>query len=262
GAPSGMLLGRLLLDGFRAIGVASPVLRVHYGLGALLLAGATALVVGQVAAWFAARAALRIRPAEVLAGQAAVPVARGRRRAGRIAGVLLLASAGVLQALGMAGLVPTALRGSYGMIASGLVIVGLGLLGSWAIHAAARAARPPLSRLAPVAGHLAAANVGFHHRRHAGRRCRSRWAPPSPAGPWPGSRSSRWAAPRTSPSASPPTRCCAPPSSATPTPAWANRSGNGWRRRPGSPRRSACGSCGRTPPRPARAGRAGAGRRR
>ncbi|MFW5418625.1 FtsX-like permease family protein [Nocardiopsis sp. CNT-189] len=168
GALSGMLLARLLLEGFRAIGVVSPVLRVHYGPGALLLAGAIALIVGQAAAWFAARAALRIRPAEVLAGQAAVPVTRGRRRAGRITGVLLLAAAGVLQALGMAGLVPAMLRGAYGMIASGLVIVGLGLLGSWAIHAAARAARPALSRLAPVTGHLAAANVGFHHRRYAG----------------------------------------------------------------------------------------------
>ncbi|WP_017592832.1 ABC transporter permease [Nocardiopsis potens] len=168
GALSGMLLGRLLLEGFRAIGVVSPVLRVHYGPGALLIAGVTALVVGQAAAWFAARAALRIRPAEVLAGQAAVPVTRGRRRVGRITGALLLAAAGILQALGMAGLVPAVLRGAYGMIASGLVIVGLGLLGSWAIHAAARAVRPLLSWAAPVAGHLAAANVGFHHRRYAG----------------------------------------------------------------------------------------------
>ncbi|GAA1454808.1 FtsX-like permease family protein [Nocardiopsis tropica] len=168
GGALGVLLAWALLGLFRALGVVSPVLTLSYGPSPFVLSAVIVVAVGQVAAWMSSRSALRIPPGDAMAGQATTP---GRKRgalAKNVAGVLLLGGAGALQAAGMAGSVPAVLQGSYGMFASGLIIVGVALLGSSVIHVIARAARHPVAALSGVGGYLASANVRFHYRRYAG----------------------------------------------------------------------------------------------
>lgn len=167
GGVVGALLAWGLIEVFRALGVVSPVLTVSYGPMPLLVSAAAVLAAAQVAAWFTARSALRIRPGEALAGREAAPVGRRRAIISNTLGVIAVLSAGGLQASGMAGAVPEALEASYGMIASLLVIVGVGFLGAAAIRLVALAARRPVA-LSPVGGYIAAANVRLHYRRYAG----------------------------------------------------------------------------------------------
>lgn len=168
GAVAGPLLAWGLMTFFRAWGVVSPVATVRPSGGSVLAAAVAVVLVGQAAAWFASRSALRVRPGDILTCRAE-PVAPAQRARLRTAcGVLVLVAAGGVQAAGMAGAVPEALRGSYGMIASGLVIVGIAGVGSTLIHLLAGWCRRPVSRWAPVGGFLAAANVRHHHRRYAG----------------------------------------------------------------------------------------------
>ena len=164
----GVALARVLVRAFQALGLLTSVLTVRVGPGAVALAVVTVLAVTQAAAWFSARAALRLRPGDAMAGAAEAP-AHGRRGWLRnAAGIGVLCAAGGLQVAGMSGLLPNALSASYGMIASGLIIVAIGLLGASAIHLVATLLRRPVAAAAPVGGYLAAANVRFHHRRYAG----------------------------------------------------------------------------------------------
>lgn len=168
GGLAGTGLAWTLVEAFRALDLISPMLTVHYGVMPVVLAGVLVLVVCQVAAGFTARSALRFRPGDALAGRDAAGATRRRARLRNASGVALLGSAGLLQLAGMAGMVPAALYGSYGTIASALVIVGVALLGSSIIHLVATLLRRPVGALSPVGGHLAAANVRYHHRRFAG----------------------------------------------------------------------------------------------
>lgn len=168
GGVLGVFLAWALLGSFRTLGVVSPVLALSYGPLPFVLSAVIVVVVGQVAAWMSSRLALRIPPGDALAGQSAAPDRKRRTLAKNVAGILLLGGAGVLQAAGMAGLVPAVLQGSYGMLASGLIIVSVALLGSSVIHVIARAARHPVAALSGVGGYLASANVRFHYRRYAG----------------------------------------------------------------------------------------------
>lgn len=164
----GLLMAWGLVETFRALGVVSSVLTVRYGLAPVVISGATVLVVGQVAAWLTARSALRFRPGDALAGRVEVPARRRRTWLRNSFGALVLGCAGLLQVAGMSGMLPIVLWESYGMIASGLVIVGIGLLGSSLIHLVASLFRRPVAAASPAGGYLAAANVRFHHRRYAG----------------------------------------------------------------------------------------------
>lgn len=168
GSVLGVLLGWVLVGVFRELGVVSSVLTVGFGAAPLLTSAALLIAVAQAAAWLSARSALRIRPGEALGGEAERADRRSRVWPRVACGVLSLAAAGVLQALGMTGLLPPVLYSSYGMIASGLVMVGIGLLGSWIIHAASVLLRRPVAAVSGAGGYLAAANVRFHHRRYAG----------------------------------------------------------------------------------------------
>lgn len=171
GAAVGVLAGTglawVLLEVSRAIGIVSPVLSLHLTPDAFLVAAGTTVAVGQVSAWLASRAALRIRPAEALSDPMLTPAGRGRRGLAPVLGGILLASASIVQMLGMAGLMPPGLLAASGMVASGLIISGLSLLASWVIRGIIRPARPPLSAVSPASGYLAAANVWFHSRRYA-----------------------------------------------------------------------------------------------
>ncbi|MFC9086249.1 FtsX-like permease family protein [Nocardiopsis dassonvillei] len=164
----GLLLAWGLVETFQGLDVVSPVLTVRYGWAPVAISGATVLVVGQVAAWLTARTALRFRPGDALAGRVEAPARRRRTWLRNICGAFILGSAGVLQVAGMSGMLPTTLSGSYGMIASGLVIMAIALLGSSLIHLVASLFRGPVATLSPTGGYLAAANVRFHHRRYAG----------------------------------------------------------------------------------------------
>lgn len=168
GCVLGLLLARGMVELFRGLGIVSSVLELRIGVGPLLISALVLVLVVQAASWLASGSALRIRPGDALGGSPE----RGRRRRRTwiqvSVGILLLAGAGALQALGMAGLVPAVLYASYGMIAAGLVIVGIGLLGSWIIHFFSGVFRGPVAAVSGVGGHLASANVRFHHRRFAG----------------------------------------------------------------------------------------------
>jgi putative ABC transport system permease protein len=168
GGLAGLGLAEVLVAALRSREIFNPAFRVSYSAEPLVLALVVTLVAGQVAAWLTARAALRIRPAEALANSSSV-AERTRKSAFKIiAGVLALAGAGAVQIVGMAGLMPPALRGVYGALASGLVMIGIGLVGSWIVHGLTRLGRAPVAALSPVGGYLAAANVRFSHRRYAG----------------------------------------------------------------------------------------------
>ncbi|SDM14756.1 ABC transporter permease [Nonomuraea jiangxiensis] len=168
GSLVGLGLAELLVAALRSREVFNPAFRVVHSVEPLVLALAITLVAGQVAAWLTARSALRIRPAEALTNASAVTEDTRRSTFKIVFGVLALAGAGVIQVLGMSGLMPPALRGVYGVLASGLVMIGIGLVGSWIVYGMARLGRVPVARLSPVGGYLAAANVRFKHRRYAG----------------------------------------------------------------------------------------------
>lgn len=168
GAVLGPLLARGLVGAFQSLGLLSPLLTVHAGPVPVAVAGVTVLLVAQVAAWFTARSALRVRPGDALAGRVGPRERRGRAWLRNSIGTVVLLAAGALQVAGMSGVLPDALSASYGMIASGLVIAAVALLGSSAIHALAVLFRRPVAAVAPAGGYLAAANVRFHHRRYAG----------------------------------------------------------------------------------------------
>ncbi|MBE2999195.1 FtsX-like permease family protein [Nocardiopsis sp. HNM0947] len=164
----GLALAQAMVGVFRELGLVSSVLALRIGAEPLITSPAVTVLVAQVASWAASRSALRIRPGDALGGTPVRGRGPWRTRIQMGSGVLLLVAAGTLQALGMAGLVPPVLYASYGMIAAGLIIAGIGLLGAWAIHACARALRRPVAAAAGVGGHLAAANVRFYFRRYAG----------------------------------------------------------------------------------------------
>src|SRR5699024_9383011 len=166
----GCVLGLFLAWGmvglFREFGIVSSVLTLNIGVRPLLTSAAVLVLVAQGASWAASRSALRIRPGDALSGSGERSRHRLRTWLQVSLGVLLLIAAGSLQALGMAGLVPAVLYASYGMIAG--IMVGVGLLGSWIIHAFSRVLRHPVAAISRVGGHLASANVRFHHRRFVG----------------------------------------------------------------------------------------------
>lgn len=168
GSLAGLGLAELLVVALRAREIFNPAFRVVYSVQPLVLALVVTLVAGQAAAWLTARAALKIRPAEALSDSSAVAEHTRRSTVKIVVGVLALACAGAVQVIGMAGLMPPALRGVYGVLASVLVIVGIGLIGSWIVYGLTRLGRAPVAALAPVSGYLAAANVRFKHRRYAG----------------------------------------------------------------------------------------------
>ncbi|MEN3535204.1 FtsX-like permease family protein [Microbispora sp. ZYX-F-249] len=168
GSALGLVLAEVLAVALRSRGIFNPAFRVVYDLRPIALAVLIAVLASQVAAWFAARAALKIRPAEALTNAFASIGRRGGVRTRVVLGLLSLAGAGGIQVLGMAGLMPPALRGVYGVAASGLVMIGIGLIGSWIVFGMAFLARVPVGALSPVSGYLAAANTRFQHRRYAG----------------------------------------------------------------------------------------------
>lgn len=170
GGALGLALSGALLALFRSLRVVTPTSRLHASIAEPLSAAVVVLVIGQAAAWFAARSALKARPAEALTGSSAVAAGMSRRRNAlkNGLGVVLLLGAGALQLAGMRGLVPDALRANYGMFASLLIMIGVAAISSPVIHLIATATRGPVARLSPTSGFLAASNVRFHHRRYAG----------------------------------------------------------------------------------------------
>ncbi|MFD0889357.1 ABC transporter permease, partial [Streptosporangium algeriense] len=168
GGVLGLGMAELLVVALRSREIFNPAFRVSYSAQPMVLALVATILAGQVAAWLTARAALKIRPAEALAESVAVTEQTRRSTLKIVVGVLALAAAGTVQVLGMTGLLPPALRGVYGVLASGLVMVGIGLLGSWVVYGLARVGRAPVTALSSVSGYLAAANVRFQHRRYAG----------------------------------------------------------------------------------------------
>lgn len=168
GLPAGLLLAWAMVTLIRASGTISPVLTLHTDIPAFLIAAAVVVVVSQVSAWFAARAALRNRPGDAMGAVNDVRRRRYRTWLQVTAGVTAILGAGVLQLVGMSGALPTAVMGNYGMIASALVMMGVALLGSWIVRLFAIWVRPITGRLAPFSGDLAAANVRYHFRRYAG----------------------------------------------------------------------------------------------
>ncbi|MFI7539171.1 FtsX-like permease family protein [Streptosporangium sp. NPDC049376] len=168
GGVLGLGMAELLVVALRSREIFNPAFRVSYSAQPMVLALVATILAGQVAAWLTARTALRIRPAEALADSVAVTEQTGKSTLKIVVGVLALAGAGTVQVLGMTGLMPPALRGVYGVLASGLVMVGIGFIGSWVVYGLARASRAPITALSSVSGYLAAANVRFQHRRYAG----------------------------------------------------------------------------------------------
>ncbi|MFF5205257.1 FtsX-like permease family protein [Streptosporangium sp. NPDC000396] len=168
GSVLGLGLAELLVIALRSREIFNPAFRVSYSVQPMVLALLITILAGQVAAWLAARAALKIRPAEALTDSAAVAERTGKSTFKIVTGVLALAGAGTIQVLGMAGLMPPALRGVYGVLASGLVMIGIGLIGSWVVYGLTYVSRAPVAALSSVSGYLAAANVRFRHRRYAG----------------------------------------------------------------------------------------------
>ncbi|MEU0566537.1 FtsX-like permease family protein [Nonomuraea sp. NPDC005983] len=168
GSLAGLGLAELFVAALRSREIFNPAFRVIYNGEPMVLALVVTIVASQVAAWLTARAALKIRPAEALTDSSAVNERTKGRAFKIIAGVLALVCAGVVQVLGMSGLMPPALRGVYGVLASGLVMIGIGLIGSWIVYGLTYLGRAPVAALSPVSGYLAAANVRFKHRRYAG----------------------------------------------------------------------------------------------
>lgn len=170
GLPAGVLLAWGLLTLMRTLGAMSSVLTLHVDAVSLVTAAVVTLVVSQFAAWRSSRTALAMRPGDVTGTQSAGDPRTHRRRAwARVAlGVGALLAAGAVQGLGMVGALPTAVMGSYGLMASLLIIVGVALLGSSLVHVVAVWLRRPVAASSRVSGYLGAANVGHHHRRYAG----------------------------------------------------------------------------------------------
>ncbi|MEU8381520.1 ABC transporter permease [Streptosporangium sp. NPDC048865] len=168
GGVLGLGVAELLVIVLRSREIFNPAFRVIYSVQPTVLALLVTVLAGQAAAWLTARAALRIRPAEALTDSTAVAERTGRSTFKIVAGVLALAGAGTVQVLGMAGLMPPALRGVYGVLASGLVMIGIGFVGSWVVYGLTYVSRAPVTALSSVSGYLAAANVRFQHRRYAG----------------------------------------------------------------------------------------------
>ena len=168
GCAFGLFLAWGMVGLFREFGLVSPVLALNIGVRPLLTSAVVLVLVAQSASWAASRSALRIRPGDALSGSGERSRHRLRTWLQVSLGSLLLVAAGGLQTLGMAGLVPAVLYASYGMVAGIMIMVGIGLLGSWIIHAFSRALRHPVAAISRVGGHLASANVRFHHRRFAG----------------------------------------------------------------------------------------------
>lgn len=168
GVPAGVVLAWALIHVVRATGTVSPVLGVHLRTPSITAAVFLVVAVTQAAAWWASRAALRTRPGDVRDTEVSTSRTRRRARARSAVGALAITAAGVVQAMGMAGALPNAVMGTYGLLASLLIIVGVALIGSLLVRLLAAVARRPVGRISPVSGFLAVANVTHHHRRYSG----------------------------------------------------------------------------------------------
>lgn len=168
GIPAGTLLAWALIAVVRTTGTLSPALQPQVDVASVLTAFVVVVLVSQVAAWLTSRTALRTRPGDLTGGTAPSPRARRLAWLRPTLGAAAILAAGIVQILGMTGALPTTVMGTYGLIASLLIITGVALLGSLLVHLAAGLFRRPISDLSPVSGHLAAANIAHHHRRYAG----------------------------------------------------------------------------------------------
>lgn len=168
GVPAGALLAWALIALVRTTGTVSPILTLHLSPSSIATAVLLVVVVTQVAAWWTARSALRTRPGDVTGVEVSTSRIRRRARARTALGAATILAAGAVQAMGMAGALPNSVMGTYGLIASLLIIVGVALLGSLLVRLLAISARRPVGSVSPVSGYLAVANVSYHHRRYAG----------------------------------------------------------------------------------------------
>lgn len=168
GVPTGVVFAWGLIQVLRATDTVSPVLGLHLSTSSISAAVLLVVAVTQAAAWRASRAALRTRPGDVTDTEPSTSRTRRRARARSTVGTLAIIAAGVVQAMGMAGAFPNAVMGTYGFVASLLIMVGVALIGSLLVRLSAAVARRPLGRVSPVSGFLAVANVTHHHRRYAG----------------------------------------------------------------------------------------------
>ncbi|WP_026424847.1 ABC transporter permease [Actinokineospora inagensis] len=162
GSLGGLLVAGVLRDAFAGIGLLPTDFQL--AMGPLPVVGAWLLGVGaaRLAAWTAGRRPSRISPVEAL-GEAAVE----RRDLGRARTVVGL----VAVAIGVGGsTLPLYVKGSFvsglSVLATLVIVIGVGLLGPKVVGAAVRLLARPLRRTG-VGGYLAAANSTANTRRLA-----------------------------------------------------------------------------------------------
>ncbi|WP_156325265.1 ABC transporter permease [Nonomuraea sp. SBT364] len=166
--PLAMLLAPAVAARFRDFGTVSVAFEVGHHPLPVLWTFVLTLAIALVASLASVRRALRIRPGDAL-GEAP---AEGRRlgRGRLVAGLTLLAGAGVLSAVqlwGLIGLHGAALLGlQLGTVC--LTVAAVGLVAPWIVLASGKLVRGLAARVSRVDGFLAAANVIFNHRRFAG----------------------------------------------------------------------------------------------
>lgn len=168
GLPVGALLGWALVALARTTSMVSPVLTFHVSPASITMSVILIVVVTQLAAWWTSRAALRTRPGDLNGVEISTPRTRRTAVARTVAGVLVILAAGVVQAMGMAGALPASIMGTYGFIASLLIIVGVALLGSLLVWLLAASLRRLGVKSSPASRFLAIAQVAHHRRRYAG----------------------------------------------------------------------------------------------
>ncbi|WP_192809192.1 ABC transporter permease [Actinomadura montaniterrae] len=163
GAAAGLPLAFWLRDRFRGLGALPPNLDLVVSPFPPAAAAVAAIVAAVAAARIAGRRTARIRPVEALGDAAMAPARLGVARTA--AGLLVLAGSVVLTIV-LAGLHTEAAASPVTMLTALAWTVAVALLGPVIARAAVAVLAVPL-RAFPVAGHLAAANLGAGARRLA-----------------------------------------------------------------------------------------------
>ncbi|MEU9022744.1 FtsX-like permease family protein [Actinomadura sp. NPDC048394] len=163
GAAAGLPLAFWLRDRFRGLGALPPNLDLVVSPFPPAAAAVAAIVAAVAAARIAGRRTARIRPVEALGDAALTPPRLGVARTA--AGLLVLAGSVVLTIV-LSGLHTEAAASPVTMLTALAWTVAVALLGPVIARAAVAVLAVPL-RAFPVAGHLAAANLGAGARRLA-----------------------------------------------------------------------------------------------
>jgi putative ABC transport system permease protein len=158
----GAMLGRALADGLVDHGIAPPYLTVTAGWLPIAAAVGGGVAAALLAVLGAARRAARVPPTHALSDAAVEPRLLGPGRV--IGGLLALAGAAPLFAVSATTSAPDTAAATSEMTALFLV-AAVGFLGPVVARGAAGVLGPPLARLSPVGGFLAATNLRTATRR-------------------------------------------------------------------------------------------------